>query len=158
MTIETFDQSDEKTWSDKNTMAMTFREHPQGHILETYDLWLKGFETFDQSDQETKPDQGPKTKTKTKTMTNTCEIEGWNCFHFRQLRPWVHENAGQKCRQLEVVWIIKRKLQKSLQTWQWALASAKSSALPPFTLSSYPSSPGSAEPSSEEIIIFFGQK
>ena len=48
------------------------------------------FETFGQRLEQAKPDQ--RAKTKTKTMKNTCEIEVWNCCHFRQLKTWLHDN------------------------------------------------------------------
>ena len=49
------------------------------------------FETFHQSDEETWHDQ-QRQRHSENTTTNTYEIEVWNCWHFRQLRTWVHDN------------------------------------------------------------------
>ena len=71
------------TWPKKLQIQ---RQKRQRHF-EKGDLW----DIFDQSDEDTWHDQ-QRQRHSENTTTNTYGIEVWNCWHFRHLRTWVHDN------------------------------------------------------------------
>ena len=81
MPIETFDQSDEKTWHDQKNWQRQWQRQRQRHFENTFkgrSLRPVTFETFDQSDEETWHDQ-QRQRHSENTTTNTymklkCEI------------------------------------------------------------------------------------
>ena len=95
MTIETFDQGDEKTWPDpkKPTHLHTYlptyvctsiREHPKGAILETCDLWDIWSEWSEDMTWH------KKTKKCKDNFGDLWHLRHW--LQFWQLRTWICEN------------------------------------------------------------------